>query len=92
MDILRNPTSVKLLAAQIIKACDDYIAFKITEKQLKELFFHYASHHGNKLFSTKGINPTVVNRIGKEMELLNIMLRVPSTDFLMPISCSAISY
>jgi len=37
LDILRNPTSVKLLAAQIIKACDDYIAFKITEKQLKEL-------------------------------------------------------
>lgn len=75
MDILRNPTSVKLLAAQIIKACDDYIALQITEKQLKELIFHYASHHGNKLFSTKGINPTVVNRIGKKrLELLNIML------------------
>lgn len=75
MDILKNPTTVKLLASQIKQACDDYIAMKITEKHLRELLFHYASRHGNKLFSTKGINPTVVNRIGKKrLELLNIML------------------
>lgn len=75
MDILRNPTTVKLLAAQIIIACDNYIALKITEKQLKELIFHYAFHHGKKLFSTRDINPTIVNRIGKKrLELLRIML------------------
>jgi uncharacterized protein (TIGR04540 family) len=75
LDILKNPTTVKLLASQIIQACDDYIAMKITEKHLRELLFHYASHHGNKLFCTKGINPTVVNRIGKKrLELVNIML------------------
>lgn len=74
-DILRNPTSVKLLASQIILACDYYIAKKITEKQFKELIFHYASHHGKKLFSKDGINPTIVNRIGKKrLELLDIML------------------
>ncbi len=28
-DILRNPTSVKLLASQIILACDYYIAKKM---------------------------------------------------------------
>jgi len=68
------PGSV-VLAAQIIKACDDYIALKITEKHLKELIFHYASYHGNKLFAAKGVNPTIVNRIGKKrLELLNIML------------------
>lgn len=75
LDILKNPTSVKLLASQILNACDEYIARKITEKQLKELLFHYASRHGNKLFGIKGINPTIVNRIGKKrLELLNIML------------------
>jgi uncharacterized protein (TIGR04540 family) len=75
LDILKNPTTVKLLASQIKQACDDYIAMKITEKHLRELLFHYASHHGNKLFSIKGINPTVVNRIGKKrLELVNIML------------------
>ncbi len=75
MDILRNPTSVKLLAAQIIKICDDYIALKITEKQLREFILHYATYHGKKLFSVNGFNPTVINRIGKKrLELLNIAL------------------
>jgi uncharacterized protein (TIGR04540 family) len=47
----------------------------MTDKQLKELLYHYASRHGNKLFCIKGINPTIVNRIGKKrLELLNIML------------------
>jgi uncharacterized protein (TIGR04540 family) len=75
MEILRNPTTVKLLAIQIILACDEYIAKKITEKQLKELILYYASNHGKKLFDLEGINPTIVNRIGrKRLELLNIML------------------
>lgn len=75
MDILKNPTTVKLLAAQIILACDEYIARKLSEKQLRELIFHYAAFHGTKLFSTKGINPTIINRIGKKrLELLNIFL------------------
>lgn len=75
MDILKNPTTVKLLAVQIIQACDEYIARKVTEKQLKELFIHYASKHSTKLFCLEGINPTIVNRIGKKrLELTNIML------------------
>jgi uncharacterized protein (TIGR04540 family) len=75
LDILRNPTTVKSLATQLNRACDDYITLKISEKQFKELVFHYASRHGKKLFSIKGINPTVVNRIGKKrVELVNIML------------------
>jgi uncharacterized protein (TIGR04540 family) len=75
LDILKNPTTVKLLATQLIQACDEYVAKKLTEKQIKELLFQYASRHGNKLFSIKGINPTITNRIGKKrLELLNIML------------------
>jgi len=75
LDILKNPTTVKLLASQIIQACDEYIAKKITEKQFRELFMYFASNHGKKLFSRRGINPTIVNRIGKKrLELLNIML------------------
>jgi uncharacterized protein (TIGR04540 family) len=71
MDILRNPTTVKLLARQLIVACDAYISFGLTEKQLKELLFHYASHHPRKFFALSGkfpgsLNPTVINRIGKK--------------------------
>lgn len=75
MDIIKNPTTVKLLAAQLLQACDEYIAKKLSEKQFKELLHHYASRHGNKLFSIKGINSTIMNRIGKKrLELVNIML------------------
>lgn len=75
MNILKNPTTVKLLASQIILACDGYIALKMPEKQFKELITHYASRHGKKLFSKDGLNPTVVTRIGKKRtELVNIML------------------
>jgi uncharacterized protein (TIGR04540 family) len=75
LEILKNPTTVKLLAIQIITACDEYLSLKLTEKQFRELLFHYASQHGKKLFSIKGINPTIVNRIGKKrLELVNIML------------------
>lgn len=75
MEFLKNPITVKSLAAQIIKACDNYISLKIPEKQLKELIAHYATQHGKKLFSHSGLNPTVTNRIGKKRsELVNIML------------------
>lgn len=75
MDILKNPTTVKSLAAQIIKACDSYIALEMPEKQLKELVTYYACQHGKKLFSHNRLNPTIQNRIGKKRtELLNIML------------------
>lgn len=75
MSILKNPTTVKLLANQIILACDGYIALKMTEKQFRELITHYASQHGKKLFAKNGLNPTVTIRIGKKRaELINIML------------------
>lgn len=80
MDILRNPTTVKLLAQQLIAACDAYLSFSLTEKQLRELLFHYASHHPKKLFtlsgeSPGGLNPTIINRIGKKRrDLIQLVL------------------
>jgi uncharacterized protein (TIGR04540 family) len=75
MEILKNPTTVKLLAAQLKRACDEYISLKIDEKKFKDLLIHYASAHGKKLFSINGFNSTIINRIGKKrIELINIML------------------
>ena len=63
------------LSAQLIVACDYYISKKMPEKELKELLLHYASRHGEKLFSAKGFNPTVTSRIGKKrLNLINIIL------------------
>lgn len=75
MDIIKNPTTVKMLATQILQACDQYISRGMSEKQLKELLYYYATRHGKKLFSIKDINPTVTNRIGKKrLELVNLLL------------------
>jgi len=77
IDILRNPTTVKLLAQQIKAASDAYISRKIKEKEYRELILYYATYHGKKLFSASGsLNPTVVNRIGKKRcGLVELMLR-----------------
>jgi len=56
MNVLKNPTTVKSLANQIIAACDCYVELKIPENQLKELIMHYASLHVKKLFSYNGLN------------------------------------
>ena len=46
-----------------------------SKKELKDLLLHYASRHGEKLFSTKGFNTTVTSRIGKKrLNLINIIL------------------
>jgi len=78
MDLLKNPTSVKLMAAEIVKACDAYVGKRVSEKQLKELLWHYASVHGTKFFSIKdnhGFNLTIVKRIGqKRLDLVKILL------------------
>ena len=78
MDLLKNPTSVKMLASEIVKACDAYVGKRVSEKQLKELIWHYASVHGAKLFSAleeNGFNPTIVTRIGqKRLMLVKIIL------------------
>jgi len=75
--ILRNPTTVKLLAKEIIVASDAYIAKQLDEREFREFIVYYATYHGKKLFSANGsINPTVKNRIGsKRCGLVKLMLQ-----------------
>lgn len=76
--ILKNPITVKALARQIITASDSYTSMALSEKDFRELIYHYARYHGNKLFSASGpgiINPTIINRIGKKrIQLIILML------------------
>lgn len=71
ISILRNPLTVKQMAAQIKYACDMYGAFKLSEKELRELLVHYADSHGRKFFGLNGnLNPTLLKIIGKKREEL----------------------
>ena len=75
--ILRNPTTVKMLANEIKIACDAYISKKISEKDIRELIYHYSTYHGNKLFDYYGnFKPTIRDRLGaKRCDLLYHLLR-----------------
>ena len=75
MEFLLYPTTVKILAAEIIAACDAYISRKIGVEALRELVFHYAENYPEMLFNAQELNPTVLNRIGKKRaKLLNKIL------------------
>jgi len=75
MDFMMYPTTVKMLAAEIINACDAYISRKIGAEGLRKLILHYASNYPDMLFNAQDLNPTVLNRIGKKRaNLVNKML------------------
>lgn len=66
MEILKNPTTIKLVSRQIIIACYEYLSLKLSEQKLRETLLYYASNHGSKLFKGPQLNPTLLNRIGKK--------------------------
>lgn len=70
MEFLMYPTTVKMLAAEIITACDAYISRKIGTDDLKKLMIHYANNYPKMLFNAQELNPTVLNRIGKKRATL----------------------
>ncbi len=75
MEFLLYPTTVKMLAAEIINVCDAYLSRKISHIELKSIIIHYANNYPRMLFNAQDLNPTVLNRIGKKRAaLVNKML------------------
>lgn len=70
MEFLLYPTTVKMLAAEIISACDAYISRNITTEELRQIILHYATNYPEMLFNAENLNPTVLNRIGKKRAVL----------------------
>ena len=69
------PTTVKMLAAEMITACDAYLSRKIGSDDLKKLVIHFAANYPGMLFNAQDLNPTVLNRLGKKRtNLVNKML------------------
>lgn len=70
MEFLMYPTTVKMLAAEIISTCDAYISRQISNEELKELIMHYACNYPKMLFNAENLNPTVLNWIGKKRAVI----------------------
>lgn len=70
MEFLMYPTTVKMLAGEIISACDAYTSRQMSNDDLKKLIIHYACNYPRMLFNANNLNPTVLNRIGKKRAAL----------------------
>jgi uncharacterized protein (TIGR04540 family) len=70
MEFIQYPTTVKMLAAELITACDAYVSRKIGAEDLKKIVIHYATNCPDMLFNASELNPTILNRIGKKREKL----------------------
>ena len=70
MEFLLYPTTVKMLAAEIISACDAYISRNITTEELRQIILHYSTNYPEMLFNAENLNRTVLNRIGKKRAVL----------------------
>lgn len=66
LDYIQYPATVKALAAEIKRACNDYYAKLIDNNQIKEIIESYAKTVPYLLFSENQINPTVAIIIGKK--------------------------
>ena len=73
---IMHPSSVKGLAAEITKVCNDYYARKLSEQELKRVICHWANSYGTMLFAGPNcFNPTIMKIIGtKRLRLMETML------------------
>ena len=72
------PSTIKALAEEIKRACNDYNARRINNDEIKEVINWYAENQADKLFAAEEINPTISKIIGKKrVNLINILLESP---------------
>lgn len=77
---MQYPSSVKGLAEEIKKACDDYFNRKIDNDQIREIISWYASSYSDKLFVGGQLNTTITKIIGKSRTRLLIDLLKEQTE------------
>ncbi|MGH4121721.1 MAG: TIGR04540 family protein [Clostridium sp.] len=75
-DYIKYPPTTKILIEEIKRACDDYVARRINENELKSIIWSWADNVGEKMFNGScEFNPTIIQRVGtKRLTLVNHML------------------
>ena len=74
-DFMQYPTTVKMLADEIKRACTAYTSRQIDNDRIREIIFWYANAMPDKLFYGADLNPTISKIIGKKrLRLINDML------------------
>ncbi|MBU3190751.1 TIGR04540 family protein [Clostridium bowmanii] len=75
-DYIKYPPTTKILIEEIKRACDDYIARRINENELKNIIWTWADNVGEKMFNgSYDFNPTIIQRVGtKRLTIVKHML------------------
>lgn len=77
-EYMRYPSTVKALAEELKKACNDYNSRQISNDRIKEIIDWYAANQSEKLFAADQINPTISKIIGKKrLRLITDLLDAP---------------
>jgi len=72
---LKYPETVLLLAGELKRGLDAYRARQVSEKEIQEMVFHYASTAADLLFDGEAYNITIQRKLGsKRMRILDKML------------------
>jgi len=76
INYIKYPPTTKILIEEIKRACDDYIARRISENELKNVIWAWADNVGDKMFNgSYEFNPTITQRVGtKRLTIVNHML------------------
>lgn len=75
MEYVKYPTTVKQIANELIRVCNEYKMRKIGNEELKEIVLYYSTKFPEKLFSGSEINPTIKKIVGKKREeIINKLL------------------
>ena len=77
-EYMKYPSTVKALAKELKKVCNDYNSRQIGNDRIKEIIDWYAANQAEKLFAADQINPTISKIIGKKrLSLITDLLEAP---------------
>lgn len=65
-DYMKYPATVKGLADELKRACDDYSSRQINNDRIMAIVSWYADNSPDKLFAGSEINPTISKIVGKK--------------------------
>jgi len=66
IDIIRNPSGVRQMAAEMKKLVDTYWSRRISEKEARELIIYWATYYPQYIFRANDYNPSIKQIVGKK--------------------------
>jgi len=80
--ILRNPSGVRQMAAEMKKLVDMYWSRRISEKEAIEIIIYWATNYPQYIFRANDYNPSIRHIVGKKrLAFVDVALQGFQTKF-----------